>query len=90
MISLSTRQRQILDIVAGRYDGNMPATKANYRTIAAELFVAEYSSIAASLFVLRHKGYLRTEGTSLSRPDRWIVVASATATDRQQETAGSP
>lgn len=83
--SLSTRQRQVLELLDQLFDGSMEAKTENYRRIARELGISEYSPVIVTLQTLRAKGRIRSEGRLMTRPDRWLSIRAET--NQQHEIA---
>lgn len=73
---LSPRQAQVLGLVETWFGGDMPATSENYKRIATEIGWKNPagSAVCECLYVARGKGFVRSEGGTSARPERWVIV----------------
>ena len=72
-MSLTPRQKQVLDLLREMFHGEMDAEARNYRRIADRVGWQENSSVKFTLYCLRAKGAVRSIGTSSVSPERWVA-----------------
>jgi hypothetical protein len=72
-MSLTPRQKQVLDLLREMFHGEMDAEARNYRRIADRVGWQENSSVRFTLYCLRAKGAVRSIGSSSVSPERWVA-----------------
>lgn len=74
--AVPARQQQVLDLLLAYHpSGRMEATAANYKRISDTIGWGSsgYRSVETCLRALRHRGKVLSVGSSMVRPEAWVV-----------------